>query len=42
VALRFLFAALQLEEYLPAPPLVYLCLAISAGIGIWLVWAGQI
>jgi len=41
VALRFIFVAAHIDEHLPAAPLVYLCFAISAGIGLWLIWAGQ-
>lgn len=41
VLLRVLLILLRLDEHLPAPPLVYLCLALSAGIGLWLVWTGQ-
>lgn len=37
---RILLIVLGLDEHLPAPPLVYLCLAISGGIGAWLVWSG--
>lgn len=31
-----------IDEHLPLPPLVYLCLAISAGIGLWFIWSGVI
>ncbi len=41
VIVRFVLIFLRLDEHLPAPPLVYLCMAISAGIGLWLVWTGQ-
>lgn len=40
VILRAIFIALKLNEHLPAPPLVYLCLSISGSIVIWLFWAG--
>lgn len=40
VIIRALLIALRIDEYLPAPPLVYLCLAISCGIGFWMVWSG--
>jgi hypothetical protein len=35
-----LLIALRIDEHLPAPPLVYLCLAISCGIGFWMIWSG--
>lgn len=39
---RAVLIRLRLDEHLPAPPLVYLCLAISGGIVLWLVWSGVI
>lgn len=39
---RSLFIRLGLDEHLPVPPLVYLCLAISTGIGFWFLWSGLI
>jgi hypothetical protein len=38
--LRATLIALRLDEHLPAPPLVYLCMTISGGIVLWLIWAG--
>lgn len=38
--IRFLLIAAKLDEHLPAPPLVYLCVAVSAGIGLWMFWSG--
>lgn len=40
VALRALLVALRIDEHLPAPPLVYLCLAVSGGIVLWMIWSG--
>lgn len=40
VVIRALLIALRIDEHLPAPPLVYLCLAISGGIAFWMVWSG--
>lgn len=40
VIIRALLIALRIDEHLPAPPLVYLCLAISGGIGFWMIWSG--
>lgn len=40
VILRAALIALRIDEHLPAPPLVYLCLAVSLGIGLWMVWSG--
>ena len=40
VIIRAVLIALRIDEHLPAPPLVYLCLAISGGIGFWLIWSG--
>ncbi|WP_127754855.1 YtcA family lipoprotein [Devosia sp. 1566] len=40
VMIRALFILLHIDQNLPTPPLVYLCLSISAGIGCWLVWTG--
>jgi hypothetical protein len=34
VIIRALFIAVHINENLPAPPLVYLCLAISGGIAL--------
>ncbi len=42
LVLRMAFVALHLDEHLPAPPLVYLCLAINGGIVFWLIWAGAL
>ncbi|WP_354063265.1 YtcA family lipoprotein [Devosia sp. 2618] len=39
---RALLIRLRLDEHLPAPPLVYLCLTIGCGILGWLVWSGVI
>lgn len=40
ILLRALLIATRIDEHLPAPPLVYLCLAISGGIGLWMLWSG--
>ncbi|WP_246132702.1 YtcA family lipoprotein [Devosia ginsengisoli] len=40
VILRAVLIALRIDEHLPAPPLVYLCLAVSGGIGLWMIWSG--
>lgn len=40
VIIRALLIGLRIDEHLPAPPLVYLCLAISGGIAFWLIWSG--
>lgn len=40
VVIRALLIALRIDEHLPAPPLVYLCLAISGGIAFWMIWSG--
>ena len=37
---RVVLIRLHIDEHLPAPPLVYLCLAISGGIAGWLIWSG--
>lgn len=42
MAFRMAFVALRLDEHLPAPPLVYLCLAVSGGIVFWMIWAGAL
>ncbi|MHA6691712.1 YtcA family lipoprotein [Devosia sp. A449] len=42
LVVRALLIRLRLDEHLPAPPLVYLCLAISGGIVAWLLWSGVI
>ena len=42
VVLRTILIAVRLDEHLPAPPLVYLCLAVSCGILFWLIWAGAL
>ena len=42
IVLRFVFIALHIAEHLPAPPLVYLCFAVSAGLAIWLAWSGRL
>lgn len=42
VIIRALLIALHIDEHLPAPPLVYLCLAISGGIVLWLAWSGVV
>ena len=39
---RALLIWLRLDEHLPLPPLVYLCLAVSGGIGFWFLWSGLI
>ncbi len=40
--LRAALIALRIDEHLPAPPLVYLCLAVSGGIVFWMIWAGAL
>lgn len=42
LVVRALLIRLKIDEHLPAPPLVYLCLAISGGILAWLIWSGVI
>ena len=42
LVLRVVFIALHIDEHLPAAPLVYLCLSISAGIGCWMYWTGLV
>lgn len=42
VIIRALLIALHIDEHLPAPPLVYLCLAISGGIVLWMAWSGVV
>ncbi|ODT47128.1 MAG: hypothetical protein BGO80_17355 [Devosia sp. 63-57] len=42
VAMRALFIATHIDEHLPAPPLVYLCLSISFGIGLYMLWTGTV
>ncbi|KKC37781.1 hypothetical protein WH87_08740 [Devosia epidermidihirudinis] len=39
---RAILIRLKIDEHLPAPPLVYLCLTISSGIVFWLIWSGAI
>ena len=39
--LRFAFVQTGINEHLIAPPLVYLSFAISAGIGLFLLWTGS-
>ena len=41
VVLRFLFVAVGIDEHLIAPPLVYLCLAVGAGIALARFWMGS-
>ena len=40
LVLRAVLVRIRLDEHLPLPPLVYLCLAISGGIGLWFLWSG--
>lgn len=40
IIIRAALIALHIDEHLPAPPLVYLCLAISGGIAFWMIWSG--
>ena len=40
IIIRAVLIALHIDEHLPAPPLVYLCLAISGGIAFWMIWSG--
>lgn len=40
MVVRALFIAIHIDEHLPAPPLVYLCLSVSLGIGLYMVWSG--
>lgn len=35
---RFILARLGIDEFLPLRLVVYLCLAIVCGLGVWLVW----
>lgn len=42
ILLRALFIRVGLDDVLPAPPLVYLASAVSAGIGLWFLWAGML
>lgn len=37
---RAVFIRSRIDEYLPVPALVYLCLSVSSSIGFWLVWSG--
>lgn len=37
---RAVFIRSGIDEYLPVPALVYLCLSVSSSIGFWLVWSG--
>ena len=38
VVARFVLARLGVDEFLPLRLVVYLCLAIVCGLGLWLVW----
>ena len=40
MVMRALLVRLRIDAHLPLPPLVYLCTAISGGIGFWFVWSG--
>jgi hypothetical protein len=42
VVLRALLVRTRIDAHLPMPPLVYLCLAISGGIGLWFLWSGLV
>jgi len=37
---RIILIRTGIDEHLPAPPLVYLCLAIGSSIALWLAWSG--
>jgi hypothetical protein len=37
---RVILIRTGIDEYLPVPALVYLCLAIGSSIGFWLLWSG--
>lgn len=37
---RTVLIRVGIDEYLPVPPLVYLCLAIGSSIAFWLLWSG--
>lgn len=37
---RVLLIRTGIDDYLPVPALVYLCLAIGSAIGFWLLWSG--
>ncbi len=39
---RSILIGLGLDEHLPAPPLVYLSLAVGLSIGLWFLWSGMI
>ena len=40
LVMRAILVRARLDDHLPLPPLVYLCLAISGGIGLWFLWSG--
>ena len=40
LAMRAILVRSRLDAHLPLPPFVYLCLAISGGIGLWFLWSG--
>ena len=40
LVLRAVLVRTRIDEHLPMPPLVYLSLAISGGIGLWFLWSG--
>jgi hypothetical protein len=41
VVLRQILGALDVNRYLLAPPLTYLCMAASGGLLVWLIWFGH-
>jgi len=42
VIVRQLLIIVDIDGYLPLPLLVYLSIAIAAGIGLWFLWFGGI
>jgi len=40
VIVRALLIRTGIDEHLPVPPLVYLCLVIGSAIAFWLAWSG--
>lgn len=41
VVLRQLFSAFGVSQYLIAPPLTYLCIAVGGTLLVWLLWFGH-
>lgn len=38
---RAIFIRSRIDDELPVPALVYLCLSVSSSIGLWLFWSGS-